>query len=983
MFYPNPKTFAFLIFSISVSLSFGQNTWHPVGQGLGSNSHCYSLAKVDGVTMVGGYIFDANDLGMIDDILLKTEGINYGHVTSPAILNYSAVYSIIEHHNDLIVGGSFSSVGGNGALSGVARWDGNQWFSLGSGASTSSPGDVFALAVFNNEIYAGGNFLNMGGNPDADYIAKWDGNNWVSVGTGVNHWVRCFEIANGDLYVGGHFDYINAGSTLARGVAKWDGGQWYPLTDSCNGLASNFAVYSILNNGNNTYLGISGGSIECNSTAYYSNDVKIYNGVSISDFGSDVFGVVRTIEEHEGEIYIGGTFQNAGGNPNADYLAKWDGSNWSDIGFPMNDVVYAMESTSNGLYVGGKFLYSSSFPYNRGLMRYGPPIASPSYDLYHYLQDDNNTNFIEPFFIWSVNTNGISSIPLGVCTDGSDISMFVIKQTFGPGVYNSAFTLNIKEEPYPQPELYGEFEIDEVRSGPNGIVFRYTHPKIYPLNGSTILTIQMTDGMGTVLGEFPLELFRPGLLMVHGLWSSDKAFSKLENVLTSQSDFNESLLFNCSYKDSNDLHFAQNANVIPEKILQLQFGAALNHIAAGKVDIVSHSMGGILARLYLQSSSYNHNINRLITLNTPHSGSQLGNCASELANIPIIGNSFCFLLSKIIGDPCKGAVEDLAVDSAPVINQLIGNISNEVKVPSHLIITHEEIPNIPSPPPFVTQVLNFGKRANLFVAMLIKVWETIDLTTESLSLATQLKFNGDTHDLIVPDSSQRADIWVNNYTTVIENQMHIGAAKNDSIISRTIELLRELPNSNKFTLSGFNPYVLAPPFSLLNNNIVNKKEINNTPSVSITELNGNINFHPGDTITLLAEGNAEIVEIGILMDYDEDFSYFALSLGDSLQVSFPMDSISGERTIFAIGKSNSGDFVVSEIELHNCPSDIILNSLDISTSEHFAEISIESNGTIDGNSQVYFSAGNSITLDPGFCITKNAILTIEIDGCGN
>ena len=44
-----------------------------------------------------------------------------------------------------------------------------------------------------------------------------------------------------------------------------------------------------------------------------------------------------------------------------------------------------------------------------------------------------------------------------------------------------------------------------------------------------------------------------------------------------------------------------------------------------KIDIVGHSMGGNLIRLYLQSDDYKFDIHKLITLNTPHSGTQLAN----------------------------------------------------------------------------------------------------------------------------------------------------------------------------------------------------------------------------------------------------------------------------------------------------------------------------------------------------------------------
>ena len=982
---PLTRKILILLFLLSCNTIFTQDSWHPVGQGLGGSGTPYAISEINGKIIIGGSNFNANNLFNIDDILLKTDGHNYGHVTNPPMLQ-GRVHDIIEHNGDLIIGGEFFSIGGNSNLAGIARWDGSQWLSYGSGTATSNLNDVFSIAIYNNELYVGGNFLDIGGNPDADYIAKWNGTDWEKLGGGVNNWVRCLEVVNGELYIGGHFDFINGGATLARGIAKWDGNQWHTLTDSCRGLAHNSRVYSILPSENNIYLGIYGGSIECISTTYFGNDVKMYNGTSITDFGSDVFGLVRTIEEHNGEIYIGGSFTNAGGDPNADYLAKWDGANWVNVGFiPFDDdYVYSFASTTNGLYVGGSFAFSYPL-YNGGLMRYGPTLSPPTYDLVHSLYDTTNSNFTEPFFLWSEKTASTLPVGFNVCTDGSTISRFDIKGRLGSNhVVNKAFSLIIKEDPNGyQSDVHGKFTLEENESGPESIVFQYTHPKQYPQNGNTSLTIQMGDGMGNVLGEFPLELYRPAVLMVHGLGGTDRTFSKMEAALEVEPDFDETLIFNCSYQSTNDVHFAENDTVISANIFLLQRGAAkANRIASGKVDVVCHSMGGILTRLYLQNPNYDNNVSRLITLNTPHMGSQWANCISDLINAPFIGGTACSMIAKTnFFNPCNGAVEDHAVDSDPVVNQLINNVTNEVKVPSHVIITHKDIPNVPPVPQGVNTVLKIGKWANFLVTAFIVTWEAIDFATESLSAKTILKFHGDEHDLVVPDSSQRAGLF-GNVTTLIEGQMHMGSAKNNSIIDKTIELLREPPNSNKFTQTGFQPVQLMPPLAAKNEPI-SSKNFSSTPSVSIAKADGGTNVEPGDTISLLATGNSEIVEIGILMNYNEDSCYFALSLGDTLEVSFPMDSIGGDRSIFAIGKSNNGEFVIAEMTINNCPANITLNNLDIPSSEHYAGVSIKSNGVIDGNSQVLFSAGDSVVLNSGFHIKDNATLTIEMNGCGN
>lgn len=42
---------------------------------------------------------------------------------------------------------------------------------------------VFALAVSGSDLYVGGEFRNVAGIPEADYIARWDGKSWSALGS--------------------------------------------------------------------------------------------------------------------------------------------------------------------------------------------------------------------------------------------------------------------------------------------------------------------------------------------------------------------------------------------------------------------------------------------------------------------------------------------------------------------------------------------------------------------------------------------------------------------------------------------------------------------------------------------------------------------------------------------------------------------------------------------------------------------------------
>src|SRR5207245_150179 len=54
------------------------------------------------------------------------------------------------------------------------------------------------------------------------------------------------------------------------------------------------------------------------------------------------------------DLYAGGAFTTAGGTA-ANYVAKWNGSNWTALGSGLNDGVYALAVSGSGVYAGGAF----------------------------------------------------------------------------------------------------------------------------------------------------------------------------------------------------------------------------------------------------------------------------------------------------------------------------------------------------------------------------------------------------------------------------------------------------------------------------------------------------------------------------------------------------------------------------------------------------------------------------------------------------
>lgn len=65
----------------------------------------------------------------------------------------------------------------------------------------------------------------------------------------------------------------------------------------------------------------------------------------------------------------------------------------------------------------------------------------------------------------------------------------------------------------------------------------------------------------------------------------------------------------------------RNSNIITANLLKQKIQEIKNQTKVFKVDLVAHSMGGLIARQYIEGDDYQNDVDQLITLGTPHKGS--------------------------------------------------------------------------------------------------------------------------------------------------------------------------------------------------------------------------------------------------------------------------------------------------------------------------------------------------------------------------
>lgn len=337
--------------------------WLPLGSGVvGASNVLVKVLRTDGTNLyVGGTFTNAGGAAAIN--LAKWDGTNWSGFNSGLGDTTGGVGDILLDGGNIYVGGKFEAAG-NVAVTNIAKWDGSNWSALGTGVSGSF-GAVYALARIGNELLVGGGFSSAGG-VSAQNIAGWNGNSWTNLTAGISNetqpsYVLSFAVdSDGQLYVGGIFD--QAGALPAGGLAIWNGSSWTTVGDGFDQGA--FGPSPVLNsvralavNGADIYAGgffRSVGRVEANYIARW-------NGTNWSALGSGVKGsndfsttVVSAIAVNGSNVYVGGNFTNAGG-VSANNVAKWDGNRWSALGSGLNGPVSAIVLSGSDVYVGGSF----------------------------------------------------------------------------------------------------------------------------------------------------------------------------------------------------------------------------------------------------------------------------------------------------------------------------------------------------------------------------------------------------------------------------------------------------------------------------------------------------------------------------------------------------------------------------------------------------------------------------------------------------
>ena len=150
------------------------------------------------------------------------------------------------------------------------------------------------------------------------------------------------------------------------------------------------------------------------------------------------------------------------------------------------------------------------------------------------------------------------------------------------------------------------------------------------------VTVDLPNGQH-LANHREVQVVRPPVVFIHGIWASRTAMVPMRRSLINSGEYPASHTLNVDYgtppgKSTQDIR--HSAKVLADGVDRLLEELEREGIKASRVDIVAHSMGGVIARYYILKGYMDARgqvvgpgqaakVRKLITLDTPHAGSHV------------------------------------------------------------------------------------------------------------------------------------------------------------------------------------------------------------------------------------------------------------------------------------------------------------------------------------------------------------------------
>ncbi|MFM9136375.1 MAG: fibronectin type III domain-containing protein [bacterium] len=279
---------------------------------------------------------------------------------------------LLMYDDTLYAGGDFTSAGGVTGTSYIAAWSTrtNSWHALGNGMVASS---VWALAADDDTVYVGGAFTSASGVPGTAKLAGWSyaDDTWHAVATSSPTYTVISLAQQGDdtLAVGEEFGVPTAMPLVNLSTATWASAPTPTFNQRIEAIAVQGSVTASTSD-DTIYVGgpfTTPGNYVAALTP---------GGGSWATLGTGLNNEVRVLALRgqatpsvaDDTLYAGGFFTDAGGDPAGDGIAAWSNvdDTWHALGSGLDDVAFAIavDETRDLVYAGGRFTQFNGGPTN-------------------------------------------------------------------------------------------------------------------------------------------------------------------------------------------------------------------------------------------------------------------------------------------------------------------------------------------------------------------------------------------------------------------------------------------------------------------------------------------------------------------------------------------------------------------------------------------------------------------------------------------
>ena len=269
----------------------------------------------------GGVIFNPSHYAYN---IAKWDTTDWYPMTQPADGFNSGGSALYVYHNNLYAGNfadNATDSSGTIAAQGIVRWNDTVFSAVGQLAGDFPPNGYFgamAFTNFNNKLIVGGYFTSINGSPYGTYngIASWNDTVWGAMSNGFNDVVYALTVFNGELYAGGVFSSSRDGSTSLNHIAKWNGLTWVQVGEGLNDTVYALTVDSVHNK---LYAG---GGFTQTGLGIPAKHIAEWTGTNWQEVGGGTNRDVQALYAKDSNLYVGGYFTRAG-NVQADLIACW------------------------------------------------------------------------------------------------------------------------------------------------------------------------------------------------------------------------------------------------------------------------------------------------------------------------------------------------------------------------------------------------------------------------------------------------------------------------------------------------------------------------------------------------------------------------------------------------------------------------------------------------------------------------------------